>query len=159
MGVKKCKYGYDSIQKKDLYKIQYTAKDLPAMQLFNSEDVIKGNPSSNIAIGLVYTWKEDRPPKSIMDFFQRVSNYAYITGLWKTTNGARYVFANILANPNVNKLVLLVFDHKDNGHLLVNALTNFWENGIDKEGIIVGCKAPNPKFEQVLFKPGAEKAL
>ncbi len=147
--MKSCRYGYDSIQKKDLYKIQYTAKDIPARQLFNSDDVIIGNPSSNIAIGFVYTWKEDRPPLPIREFFQRVSNYAYITGLWKTTNGARYVFANILGNPNVNKLILFVFDHKDNGHLLVNAVVNFWKNGVDKDGIIVGCRAPNPRFEQV----------
>ncbi len=154
--MKRCKIGYDNIQGKDIFKIQYKADEQPAMQLFNSDDVIVGNPSSNIAIGFVYTWKDDQPPEDIRKLFQRVSNYAFITGLWKTTNGARYVFSNILANPNVNKLVLLVFDQKDNGHLLVDAVRNFWENGYDDNGIIIGSKAPNPKFEQVT-KDAAER--
>jgi len=147
--MKKIKIGFDNIQKKDVYKILYNPDETPAMQLFNTEDVIKGNPSSNIAIGFVYTWKDDSPPQDVREFFQRISNYAFITGLWKTTNGARYVFANILANPNVNKLVLLVFDQKDNGHLLSDALVNFWKNGCDDDGTIIDSKAPNPKFEQV----------
>jgi len=141
--------GYDKLMDKKIYKLKFDAKEIPKMQLFNSEDVIVGNPNSNIAIGFIYTWKEDKAPDEIRNFFNRVSNYAYITGFWKTTNGARYVFSNILANPNVNKLLLFVFDCKDNGHLLVDALINFWKNGVDDNGIIIGSKAPNPRFEQV----------
>jgi len=147
--MKKIRINHDDHLNKDVYKLWYEPDETPAMQLFNSDDVIKGNPSSSIAIGFIYTWKDDKPPEKIRKFFQRVSNYAFITGLWKTTNGTRYVFANILSNPNVNKLILFVFGQKDNGHLLVNALTNFWKNGTDKNGIIIGSKAPNPKFEQV----------
>ncbi len=143
------KIGHDPFLKKDIKKIKFSPEELPKMQLFSSDDVIMGNPSSNIAAGFVYTWKSDRPPKDVMEFFQKLSSYASITGLWKTTNGARYVFANILANPNVNKLVLLVFGHRDNGHLLVEALTKFWKNGVDRNGIIKGSRSPNPKFEQV----------
>lgn len=143
------KIGYDTHQKKDVYKLQYSDDDIPRRQFFNSEDVISGNPSSNIAIGFIYTWADDRPPEKVREFFQRVSNYAYLTGFWKTTNGARYVFSNLLANPNVNKLLLFVFDNQDNGHLLVEALTNFWEKGIDQDGKIIDSKSPNPRFEQV----------
>ncbi|MFW6449978.1 MAG: thymidylate synthase [Nanoarchaeota archaeon] len=147
--MKKIKIGYDNYQGKDIFKLQYSPNEMPKRQLFSSEDVIVGNPSSNIAIGFIYTWDSDRPPEKIREFFQKVSNYAYITGLWKTTNGGRYVFSNILANPNVNKLLLFVFGAKDNGHLLVDALTNFWQKGVNKEGIIIDSTAPNPKFEQV----------
>lgn len=147
--MKRCRIGYDPIQEKDIYKLQYTAKDLPVRQYFNSADVISGNPGSSVAIGFVYTWMDDSAPREIRELFQRLSNYAYLTGFWKTTNGARYVFANILANPNVNKLVIFVFGQKDNGHLLVNALTNFWQNGVGEDGLINGCRSPNPKFEQV----------
>jgi thymidylate synthase/tetrahydromethanopterin S-methyltransferase subunit A len=139
--------GYDQFQKKDIIKLEYRPDEHPHLQLFRKGDVIAGNPLSNIAIAFIYTWKEDKPPKEILEFFNQVSNYAAITGFWKTTNGARYVFANILSNPNINKLLVFVFDQKDNGHRLVDALTNFWKNGISKEGIIIGSKAGNPKFE------------
>jgi thymidylate synthase len=72
-----------------------------------------------------------------------------LTGFWRTTNGGKYVFANILANPNINKLLVLAFNNNDNGHLLVNALENLWMHGVNERGIIHNCKAPNPKFEQV----------
>ena len=119
------------------------------MQLFDPNDVLSGNPQSNIAIAFIYSWNKDKPPKEIEQFFTRVSNYAALTGYWRTTNGARYVLSNILANPNINKLVCIVFGAVDNGHLLVDALRNFYKNGVDKNGVIIGSKAPNPKFEQV----------
>lgn len=139
----------DPYLNKDIIKISYESEDFPKVQLFNSEDVIAGNPSSNIAIAFVYTWKTDYPPKEIKKFMQKISNYAALTGLWRTTNGARYVFANILANPNINKLIVLVFGQEDNGHLLAESLMNLWKNGYNEDGIIIGSKAPNPKFEQV----------
>ncbi|MFH1399081.1 MAG: thymidylate synthase [Candidatus Woesearchaeota archaeon] len=141
------KIGEDPYLKKDINKIIF--KEPPQTQLFTASDVIMGNPSSNIAVAFVYTWKDDEPPQNIKEFMQNLSNYAYLTGLWKTTNGARYVFSNLLANPNVNKLFLLVFGQKDNGHLLVDALENFWKNGTNTAGIIIGSKAQNPKFEQL----------
>ena len=143
--MRKIKIGYDDHLKKDVYKLKYD--NIPEKKVFSSSDVIFGNPNSNVAIGFIYTWQEDKAPKKVHDFFVKLSNYAAVTGYWKTTNGAKYVFANILSNPNINKLVLLVFDQKDNGHLLVEALTKFWDKGIDKNGIIIGSKAPNPKFE------------
>jgi len=144
--------GRDPYLKKDIIKLNYESEDLPKIQLFNSEDVIVGNPSSNIAIVFVYTWKSDYPPKDIKDFFQRISNYSALAGLWRTTNGAKYAFANILANPNINKIIVVVFGEEDNGHLLVDSLRNLWKNGYDQEGIIIGSIAPNPKFEQVPFE-------
>lgn len=100
-------------------------------------------------MAFVYTWKEDIAPKPIREYMQKLANYNYITGLWRTTNGAKYVFSNILANPNVNKFVIVVFNQKDNGHLLAEALKKFWQNGVDENGIIKGSNSPNPKFEQV----------
>ena len=141
--------GKDPFQKRDIRKIIFESKELPKIQLFNSTDVIAGNPESNIAVGFVYTWKQDKPPADISDFFQRIANYAALTGLWRTTNGGRYALSNILANPNINKLVLLVFGQKDNGHLLVDALESHWRHGTDEHGVIKESRAANPKFEQV----------
>ncbi len=143
------KIGFDEILNKEILKIAYHGHEMPGLQLFNANDVLIGNPSSNIAVAFVYTWKEDSLPKLIRDYMQKISNYAYIAGLWRTTNGAKYVFSNILANPNVNKFVLIVFGQKDNGHLLVEALTKFWLHGVDENGIIRSSLSPNPKFEQV----------
>jgi thymidylate synthase len=143
--------GKDPFLDKDIVKVNFESEDFPKVQLFNCEDVVAGNPSSNVAVGFVYTWKTDYPPEEIRDFFQRISNIAALTGLWRTTNGARYAFANILANPNINKLVLFVFGAEDNGHLLVDSLRNLWLYGYNNEGIIINSKAPNPKFEQVPF--------
>ncbi|MDP2749270.1 MAG: hypothetical protein Q8O89_00375 [Nanoarchaeota archaeon] len=143
------KIGKDKVLNKDIIKITYKGTEIPGLQLFNTSDVIVGNPNSNIAMAFAYTWKEDSAPKQIRQYMQRLSNYNYLTGLWRTTNGAKYVFSNILANPNVNKLVIIVFNHKDNGHLLAEALTKFWLNGINENGIIIDSKSPNPKFEQV----------
>ncbi len=147
--VKSIVIGYDHFLNKPVKKIVFEPNELPKLQLFNPDEVISGNPSSNIAICFVYTWKDDNPPKEIMLFAQKVSNYAALTGYWRTTNGGRYAFSNILANPNINKLVVLVFGGWDNGHLLAESLAKFWENGIDQKGIIIGSKSPNPKFEQV----------
>lgn len=140
---------YDNHLCKDVKKVEFAKDEFPKMQLFNSEDVIIGNPSSSVAICFVYTWKEDYAPKKIKEFFQKISNYASITGFWRTTNGGRYAFSNILANPNINKIILLVFDSKDNGHLLVDSMKCLWEKGVDENGVIIDTKAPNPKFEQV----------
>lgn len=142
---------YDNHLRKDVKKIKFSNKDSPKLQLFNSDDVIMGNDSSPIAICFAYTWKEDYPPKEIKNFAQKISNYAAITGFWRTTNGGRYAFSNILANPNINKIIVVVFGAKDNGHLLADSLTNLWKNGFNEKGIIIGSKAPNPKFEQVPF--------
>ncbi|MBI2128733.1 hypothetical protein HYU07_00695 [Candidatus Woesearchaeota archaeon] len=141
--------GYDNFLKKDVKKINFESSDLPKVQLFNTADVIAGNPNSNIAIAFVYNWKTDNAPEDIRNLFQKLSNYAALTGYWRTTNGARYAFANILANPNINKILLLVFENEDNGHLLADALRNFWKNGINENNVIISSKAPNPKFEQV----------
>lgn len=143
--------GKDLFLNKDITKLIFESEDLPKIQLFNSEDVFAGNPSSNVAIGFVYNWKTDYPPKEISSFFQRIANFAALTGLWRTTNGAKYAFANILANPNINKLIIIVFGGDDNGHLLVDSLRNFWLNGYTGDGVIINSKAPNPKFEQVPF--------
>ena len=145
--MKKIKIGYDEHLKKDVYKIIFDK--VPDKRLFNSSDVIFGNPSSNVAIAFVYTWKEDKAPAEINNLFIKLSNYAAVIGYWRTTNGGKYVFANILSNPNINKLVVLVFEKEDNGHLLVNALRNLWTNGVDKEGIIINSKCPNPKIEGI----------
>jgi thymidylate synthase (methanogen type) len=141
--------GKDRFLGKDIIKLEYESKELPKIQLFNSSDVIAGNPMSNVAVCIVYTWKADKPPEKIASFMNRISNYSALAGFWRTTNGGRYAFANILANPNINKLVVLVFGDDDNGHLLVDSLVNLWKNGIDKDGLVIGSKAPNPKFEQV----------
>jgi len=147
--MKALKIGYDSLLKKDIKKIRYESKEMPKVQLFNSADVIVGNASSNVAIGFVYTWRTDFPPEEIRNFFNRISNYAALTGYWRTTNGGRYAFSNILANPNINKLLLLVFNNRDNGHLLADSVEKFWKFGTNKNGLIINCNSPNPKFEQV----------
>ncbi len=141
--------GHDYYLKKEVKKIAYLPNEIPKLQLFNANDVIVGNPSSNIALAFVYNWKTDNAPKEYRDFLVILSNYCAISGYWKTTNGAKYVFANILSNPNINKLILVVFDGKDNGHLIVDAVRNFWQNGVDENGIIRNSKAPNPRFEQL----------
>ncbi len=141
------KIGKDPYLKKEIHKVLFD--DRPKVQYFNQSDVYLGHPSSNIAVAFIYTWKDDHPPEHVKKFMEKLSNYAYISGFWRTTNGARYVFSNILANPNVNKLFVFVFDYKDNGHALVNALKNFWKNGIRNDGTIKGSIAQNPKFEQI----------
>ncbi len=139
--------GKDNFLHKDIKKIMFEKP--PHLQLFNAIDVIAGNPSSPLAICFVYTWKDDYAPKHVREFAQRLSNYAALTGFWRTTNGGKYALSNMLTNPNINKLLVLVFDAKDNGHLLVDSLVNLWEHGIDNNGIIIHCKAPNPTFEQL----------
>jgi thymidylate synthase len=142
--------GFDPYKKQDIKKIIFDK--IPEKKIFSSEDILFGNPSSNVAIAFIYTWKTDKAPQDINDLFIKVSNYSAVTGYWRTTNGGKYAFANILANPNINKLILLVFEKQDNGHFLVDALKNLWTKGIDKDGKIIDCISPNPKFEGVSNK-------
>ena len=139
--------GKDKHLDKDVKKVVFDK--LPDKRIFSSEDVIFGNPNSNIALAFVYTWKSDKAPKEVHDMFLKLSNYCAVTGYWRTTNGGKYVFSNILSNPNINKLVVLVFGAKDNGHLLVDSLTNLWQHGVNEDGIINNSSAPNPKFEGI----------
>ena len=141
--------GKDHFLKKDIKKIIFDNKKMPESQVFNNSDVIFGNPNSNIAICFIYTWSSEYAPEDIRRLADKISNYSAVTGFWRTTNGARYVFSNILSNPNINKVLLLVFDREDNGHLLVDSLTKLWTKGVDENGIINECNAPNPKFEQI----------
>ena len=143
--MKSIKIGKDSHLSKDIKKLIF--EKLPEKKLFNSKDIIFGNPSSNVAVAFIYNWKADSPPKEIQELFIKISNYAAITGYWRTTNGGKYAFANLLANPNINKLVLLTFNNEDNGHLLVDTLRKLWINGVDEKGIVIDCNSPNPKFE------------
>ncbi len=141
--------GNDHFLNKDIKKIIFDNKKMPESKVFNNSDVIFGNPNSNIAICFIYTWSSEYAPEDIRQLADKTSNYSAVTGFWRTTNGARYVFSNILSNPNINKILLLVFDRDDNGHLLVESLTKLWTKGVDENGIIIECNAPNPKFEQV----------
>lgn len=141
--------GKDHFLDKDIKKFKFDSAKIPEAKVFNNSDVIFGNPNSNIAICFIYTWESAFAPQEIRQLADKISNYSAVTGFWRTTNGARYVFSNILSNPNINKILLLVFDRDDNGHLLVESLTKLWVNGVDKNGIIKDCIAPNPKFEQV----------
>ncbi|MFT4297772.1 MAG: thymidylate synthase [Candidatus Woesearchaeota archaeon] len=135
------------INGKELFKVKDI--DNNSVTFFNSSDVILGNPLSNVTVAFIYTWKFDIPPKQISDLLIKISNYSYIAGYWRTTNGAKYVFSNLLLNPNVNKLVVCVFDSDDNGHNLVDALRCFWKNGISKDGSIIDSKASNPFFQGI----------
>lgn len=141
--------GKDHFLNKDIKKIIFDIKKMTESKVFNNSEVIFGNPNSNIAICFIYTWSSEYAPEDIRQLADKVSNYSAVTGFWRTTNGARYVFSNILSNPNINKILLLVFDRDDNGHMLVESLTKLWTNGVDENGIIKECNAPNPKFEQV----------
>jgi thymidylate synthase (methanogen type) len=130
---------------RDIFKLKNIDKSF--LKFFNTSDIMIGNPMSNIAIAFIYTWKSDEPPENIKNIFLKISNYAFITGYWRTTNGAKYVFSNLLINPNINKLIVCVFDNNDNGHMLVDALRCFWKNGVSKDGIIKESIASNPSFE------------
>ncbi len=141
--------GKDHFLNRDIKKFIFDNTKMPESQVFNNSDVIFGNPNSNIAICFIYTWSSEYAPEEIRRLADKISNYSAVTGFWRTTNGARYVFSNILSNPNINKILLLVFERGDNGHLLVDSLTKLWTKGVDENGIINECNAPNPKFEQV----------
>jgi thymidylate synthase (methanogen type) len=133
---------------KEIFKIE-DKQLIDNLHFFNSADVLVGNTMSNIALAFIYNWKSDEAPKQIKEIFVKMSNYCYLTGYWRTTNGAKYVFSNILINPNVNKLIVCVFDDKDNGHHLVDALRCFWKNGIKDDGTIIGSIAANPRFQGI----------
>ncbi len=130
---------------KALRKIRYAPEDIPLTQPFTSPDVSFGSPLSNIALGCIPSHLEGVTPED-REQLQRLSDRCAVAGFWSTTNGAKYVFANILANPNINKLVLYC-GKRDNTHLLMDACIQFWKEGVDEHGIIRGAKAMNPKFE------------
>ena len=152
--IEKIPFGKD-LDGKIMYKIKNP--DLSkSLKFFNSSDVLLGNPMSNVAVAFIYNWRSDEPPQDIKDLFVNISNYTFLTGYWRTTNGAKYAFSNILLNPNVNKLIVCIFNTKDNGHLLVDAIRCFWKNGLTEDGLIKSSQAANPRFEG-LTKDGLER--
>ena len=68
--------GNDNHLNKSVKKVIFDK--IPEKKIFNSEDVLFGNLSSNVAIAFIYNWKSDKPPKEIQDLFIRLSNYSAV---------------------------------------------------------------------------------
>ncbi|MEM4755852.1 MAG: hypothetical protein QW594_01845, partial [Candidatus Woesearchaeota archaeon] len=134
-------------QGKPIKKLVYEANELEHIQPYVTKDVFFGNPLSNIALGCIPGHLQGAQKKDY-DELSYLSNYCAVAGFWSTTNGGKYVFANILANPNINKLVLYC-SKRDNTHFLLDACINFWKYGVGPKGIIPHAKAMNPKFEGI----------
>ena len=95
---------------------------------FFKDNLIIGNINSNLCICTMWSKK---------DFFAKNLNkekYCAIGNLY-TSDGISYIIKNILANPVITNLIICGQDLNKSG----DVLKNFFENGIDEEGKIIGC--------------------
>jgi tetrahydromethanopterin S-methyltransferase subunit A len=73
---------------------------------------------------------------------------AALAGPCKTENiGIEKMVANVISNPNIRFLVITGMEVK--GHITGQAIQAFTENGIDKEGRIVGAKGAIPFIQNL----------
>jgi len=94
------------------------------------ENLILGNPNSNIAICTLWSKKESIARILPKDFYNLIGNLY-------TAEGINYLIKNILANPVINCIIICGEDLNKSGE----ALINFFEKGIDDSGKIIDSNA------------------
>ncbi len=96
-------------------------------------DVVLGNPFSNLAIGIVYTWAYDDTTAN--EFFTKVvkeiGGYSAIIGMIRTVYGLNIAIPSLLRNPNINKWLIIVPNKKDNVHFVVDAIKKLYYDSIE----------------------------
>ena len=97
--------------------------------LYYRDELIVGNPKSNVAICTLWTKKElflDLPKEEFT-----------VIGNLRTTYGINPLIKNILANPRIRYIVVCGEDLMKTGNILVN----FFINGISEDYQVIGTQA------------------
>lgn len=94
-----------------------------------NNDVVFGNPLSNIALAVIYTWLYD--DEKAYSFFEKivkeVGGFCSVSGMIRTVYGLNLAIPTILKNPNINKLIVLVPNKTDNVHFVASTIKEIYQ--------------------------------
>ncbi len=99
----------------------------PDWPFFFSDNLIKGNVESNVAICSLWTLKEKVTENISKDKFAIAGNLYY-------NEGINYLLRSVLSNPNIRCIVLCGIDISKSGETLLKLM----ENGISAEHQVIG---------------------
>lgn len=109
-------------------------KEMGWPQEFN-EKLMLGNLQSNVGIAVLWSYKE------VVAKNLNPNDYAVLGNYYDRRNGFEPLARNCLANPNIRYIILLGNDKARSREVLVN----FFEKGVDENGMVVGTDTKVPK--------------
>lgn len=105
---------------------------------------LRGNDNSPVAVIVILKWRREETPESI-ELLVRIAleSGAALSGTLQTENvGLEKIICNVIANPNIRYII--VCGPESPGHLVGDAISALYKNGIDENKRIIGTKAPAP---------------
>lgn len=119
------KISLKKVNNKERFKVDFVWKEE------SQNDVVFGNPLSNVALGVIYTWLYD--DEKAHNFFERVvkevGGYCSVCGMIRTVYGLNLAIPTILQNPNINKFIILIPNKTDNVHFVGSTILEIYEKG------------------------------
>jgi len=99
------------------------------------EKLLVSNLKSNVGIAVLWSFKE------VVAKNLNPDDYAILGNYYDRRNGLEPLVRNCLANPNLRYIILLGNDKARSREVLVN----FFEKGVDKDGVVVGTDTKVPR--------------
>ncbi|MEM1988946.1 MAG: hypothetical protein QXS41_03860 [Candidatus Woesearchaeota archaeon] len=116
------KISLKKIENQERFKVDFVWKEE------QNNDVVFGNPLSNVALGIVYSWLYD--DEKANNFFEKivkeVGGFCSVLGMIRTVYGLNLAIPTILKNPNINKFIILIPNKSDNVHFVASTLTEIY---------------------------------
>jgi tetrahydromethanopterin S-methyltransferase subunit A len=105
---------------------------------------LRGNDYSPVAVVVILKYRREETPPSIEQLVRvGIESGAALSGTLQTENvGLEKVICNVIANPNIRYII--VCGPESPGHLVGDAISALYKNGLDKNKRIIGTQAPAP---------------
>lgn len=105
---------------------------------------MRGNDNSPVAVVVILRYRREETPASIEQLVRvGIESGAALSGTLQTENvGLEKVICNVIANPNIRYII--VCGPESPGHLVGNAISALYKNGLDENKRIIETKAPAP---------------
>jgi len=105
---------------------------------------LRGNDYSPVAVVVILRYRREETPASIEELVRiSIESGASLAGTLQTENvGLEKVICNVIANPNIRYII--VCGPESPGHLVGDAISALYKNGLDKNKRIIGTQAPAP---------------
>ena len=105
---------------------------------------LRGNDYSPVAVVVILKYRREETPPSIEQLVRvGIESGAALSGTLQTENvGLEKVICNVIANPNIRYII--VCGPESPGHLVGDAISALYKNGLDENKRIIGTQAPAP---------------
>lgn len=143
----------------------------PPYDVYDKSTFLEGNYLSPVVCGLIWMWDRDRMPPEWVNLAESLHPHCAIVSPIRTVLGLKYVFRNLVLNPNIRTVIMTgpcmkicanghIFDKNslnaskcpicgeklredvDNGHMVGTALLDIWRHGLNRFGEIAQQSRP-----------------